>query len=247
MKPHRLSRQWEAIKGAPDVSLLGSWKDIISPDGQTISRNDKPQIPRWASLLFDSDPRFRQDPLLEPQTSTFFFRKQRALEIGLFDVGFDPFWLEDTDFVLRMYQRGRVVIIPESMIEYRTHSSQDDVKRIYDFKNIENHGFFFDKLKKDYLGPDSPEMFRRFQKLASRWLREAGTKIAWFPSGESIARTLLERARQNDWTDIRNWEYPFRFSLPKSIWPVPFAKPPDSHLVLPDHIDREWAETYLVV
>jgi len=246
MKPDRLSTQWELLRDNPEISLVGSWKDSISPDGKTVLEMDvKPQVPKWASILFRDDLRFSEDPLFEPQTSTFFFRKETSLRIGLFDENFDPFWLEDTDFVLRMYQQGQVSILSQSLIEYRTHSTQDELQRIYDFKNIENHGLFFEKLKRTYLDRRKSRVFEKFKKLSSRWLREAGTKIAWFSGGKNISEVLISRALKNDWSDIRNWEYPIRFLLPTSIWPTPFGKLPTKPLTLPPHINREWAENYL--
>ncbi len=248
MKPHRLFTQWEYLKDRKDVALLGSWKEMISPDGmQVIEKNAKPQVPRWASILFREGDGFRSAPLLEPQTSTFFFRKETARKIEGFDERYDPFWLEDTDFVLRMYQVGGIEVLPDSLVEYRTHTEAEEIRRIYDFRNTENHGIFFEKLKSLYLEPSRPAMRQRFRKLASRWLREAGTKIAYFRSGKEISRILLSRARNNDVTDIRNWEYPIRFSLPVSFWPRPFGQLPGQVFDLPDHIDRDWAIRFLEV
>ncbi|AFS53465.1 glycosyltransferase family 2 protein [Leptospirillum ferriphilum] len=248
MKPHRLYAQLEALKNHPEITLVGAWKDRVSPDGQTLlEKNDKPKIPRWASILFLDDSRFLKDPLFEPQTSTFFFRKETALEIGSFDETFDPFWLEDTDFVLRMYQRGRILIVPDSLIEYRTHTQEEEDYRIFDIRNIQNHGLFFEKLKGWYFSKSSPSMRKAFDKIASRWLRESAIKIIYFHGGEKISRVLLKRAIAANNLDIKNIECFLRFFLPSSLWPRPFNRIPLTRGVLPEDINLEWAKSFLSI
>ncbi len=243
MKPDRLKIQLNMMCERDDISLLGSWKDEVSSDGKTLlSRDVKPETPRWARLLFARRPRFRQDPLAEPQTSTFFFRKSTAIEIGMFDTRFDPFWLEDSDFVLRMYEAGKVLIVPQSLIFYRTHSKDDAEKRIFDFRLIENHALFFRLLKDRYGDSENDDLKRSLRKLESRWLRESGIKLLYFQSGEKLGSILLKRALEQDFLDLRNWKAFVLSRLSRPFYPKPFGVSPRVLYKLPDGIDDSWAQ-----
>ncbi|KGA93475.1 glycosyltransferase family 2 protein [Leptospirillum ferriphilum] len=248
MKPNRLLRQWEWLSQDFESVLLGAWKDRLSPDGnQLVSRSEKPQVPKWASILFEEDKRFQADPLHEPQTSTFFLRKDYALEIGGFDEAFDPFWLEDTDFVFRMYQKGKIGIVPESLVEYRSHNEEEENKRIFDILNIRNHGIFFQKLKYRFQEIGMSGAQKALRRISSRWLRESATKIAYFEGGLPISKILLKRALWADKKDIRNIFYIMRFSLHSRFWPRPFGRSPENIKILPEEFNFEWAQTFLQI
>ncbi|MHB8544912.1 MAG: glycosyltransferase family A protein, partial [Leptospirales bacterium] len=243
MKPDRLKIQLHHMCEHRDISLLGSWKDEISSDGKTLLNSDvKPEIPRWGKLLFAKRTRFLQDPLSEPQTSTFFFRKSTAIKIGMFDTRFDPFWLEDSDFVLRMYEAGKVSIVPQSLIFYRTHSKEDAEKRIFDFRLIENHALFFTVLKDRYKNSENGDLRRPLRKLESRWLRESGIKLLYFQKGRNVGGILLRRALKQDFFDIRNWETLILSMLPKPFYPKPFGVFPRNTYYLPECADEMWAQ-----
>lgn len=243
MKPDRLKTQLNLMCEHSDISLLGSWKDEVSSDGKTLLNRDvKPEIPKWSKLLFARRPRFLQDPLFEPQTSTFFFRKSTAIKIGMFDTRFDPFWLEDSDFVLRMYEAGKVSIVPQTLILYRTHSREDAEKRIFDFRLIENHALFFKILKDRYDGYGTEALKKSFSKLESRWLRESGIKLLHFQGGRKLGGILLRRALKQDFFDIRNWETLILSMLPRPFHPRPFGVFPKNTYYLPDGADEMWAQ-----
>jgi glycosyltransferase involved in cell wall biosynthesis len=242
MKPIRLSVQLDAILRNPEIALVGAWKDEVSPDGKTIIRHDaKPEIPRWAEYIFRHTERFRSEPLVEPQTSTFFFRKETALSADLFDIRFDPFWLEDSEFVLRMYEKGRVSIVPESLTEFRLHTTSDANRRIYDFDLITKHDLFFTILRDKYYSADDRESVRGFRKLRSRWLRESGIKILNLPGGERIGRKMISNAASEDPLNYKNWETLFLSGLSPSFRPKPFGVLPGPDDALPTYANETWA------
>ena len=239
----RLKLQLQKILSDKSLVLVASWFNEISPDGKVIvSRDNKPQIPRWWSILFQNSSFYRSRPFYEPQTSTFFFRASVAKEIGMFDKRFDPFWLEDTDFVFRMFQAGKVEIIPKSLVDYRTHSPEDSLRRIFDIDLIKNHDVFFNILKEKFyrVGGDVPQ--KNFFLLKSRWLRESGIKLLFYKNGDVLGKELIRKAFRLNPLDPKNLETVIRVNLPKAFYPRPFGVSPKMDLILPEYATLEWAQ-----
>ncbi len=241
MKPERLACQLEELRKDNAISLVGSWKNDVSPDGQTVVHPDaKPDIPRWAKYLFAHTERFKTDPLFEPQTSTFFFKKETALSIGLFDVRFDPFWLEDSEFVLRMYENGKVAIVPRSLIEFRLHSKKDANRRVYDFNLILKHDLFFSVLREKYFLKDDRLSMKGFKKLRSRWMRECGIKLLNLPHGETLGKQMILMAACTNPFNYKNWETCLFSMLPPIFHPKPFGIQSNPGDTIPDFVDSIW-------
>ena len=240
MKPDRLALQIDAISQDPGITMVGSWKDEISPDGVVIGKDSVPQIPRWASILFGKTDRWKLDPFYEPQTSTFFVRASAIKEVGMFDKRFDPFWLEDTDFSFRMYEKGRLVIVPKSLIEYRVHSEADSIKRIFDFGLILKHDLFFSILKEKYFLKDRSDSRSAFIKLKSRWLRESGIKMLAYQNGKRYGKNLIQKSLLLNPSDIQNWESFLRSRLPKFFYPRAFGVKGSIDASLPEYVDDQW-------
>ena len=240
MKPDRLEVQLEEIQKNDDIVLVGSWYDELSPDGQSILRRDsRPAIPRWWSILFEKNSAFRESPFYEPQTSTFFFRTSVAQKIGMFDPRFDPFWLEDTDFAFRMYQAGKIHIIPRSLVEYRTHPPSDSLRRIFDFGLIQKHNLFFSILRDKFYRKDDPKSRRAFLRLQSRWMRETGIKLLALKDGEAFGRHLLRKALSRAPFDPQTLEANLRIHLPRQFYPRAFGVQGPVDFSLPPDVDRE--------
>ena len=240
MKPDRLSLQIAAMREDPEITMVGSWKDEISPDGVLIGKDSIPQIPRWASILFGKTERWKRDPFYEPQTSTFFIRASAIEKVGMFDTRFDPFWLEDTDFSFRMYEKGRVVIVPQSLIEYRVHQKADSIRRIFDFGLILKHDVFFSILKEKYYLKDNSDSRSAFLKLKSRWLRETGIKMLAYQNGERYGKELIRKALLENPSDIQNWESFLRSWFIKRFYPRAFGVKGPIDAVLPEYVDDAW-------
>lgn len=243
MKPIRIEEQLRAIRSDSEISLVGSWKDDISPDGNTIVKKDcRPDIPRWAQIIFRNSEKFRECPLYEPQTSSFFFEKEKAEQIGCFDERFDPYWLHDTFFVYRMYLIGKIYNVPLALSEQRMHTLEDSSRRVFDLKRIDLTGLFYTILKENHLVSNDSESQSSFRKLRSRWLREAGVLFLSYSKGEEIGRKLISRSLEEEPLSPRNWETYFRSLLPRSFQPHPCGKMDKIHSDLPAFVTKEWVE-----
>ena len=244
MKPDRLKVQLEEIQKNDDIVLVGSWYDELSPDGQSVLRRDsRPAIPRWWSILFEKNPAFQENPFYEPQTSTFFFRTSVAQKIGMFDPRFDPFWLEDTDFAFRMYQAGKIHIVPRSLVEYRTHPPSDSLRRIFDFGLIRKHNLFFSILRDKFYRKDDPKSRRAFLRLQSRWMRETGIKLLALKDGEAFGRHLLRKALSRAPFDPQTLEANLRIQLPRRFYPRSFGVRGPVDFSLPPDVDRDFIDS----
>lgn len=242
MKPDRLKLQLEVLRQNQEISLVGGWKDEISADGRVVlEKNSAPQIPRWATILFGQSERWKKDPFYEPQTSTFFIRSSSIRDVGMFDPRFDPFWLEDTDFSFRMYEKGRVFIVPQSLVEYRVHPESDSIKRIFDLGLILKHDLFFSILKEKYFLKGKKESESAFKKLKSRWLRETGIKILAYPNGGKIGKDLIRRSFELNPLDMQSLEAFVRSILPTQFYPRAFGVKGPIDAVLPEFVDDRWA------
>ncbi len=242
MMPHRLERQIKALKDNPEAVLAGSWSNEVSPDGKTVVAKDaRPEIPRWANILFRHTKRGMEDPFYEPKTSTLFFRADVAREIGMFDLRFNPIWLEDTDFVFRMYEHGRIVVVPETLIDYRQHAGDDSARRIFDLGWTLNYGLFFSILREKYFVKGDRLSVESFQQLRSRWSRETGIKLLGFPNGVTVGRKLIHTAWKIDPFDLQNIEALIRSRLPRTFHPRPFRKKAPEGAMLPGFMDEAWA------
>ena len=244
MKPDRLKVQLEEIRKDDDIVLVGSWYDEISPDGKFTLRTDtKPAIPRWWTILFGADPVVRGNPFYEPQTSTFFFRSSVARKVGMFDRRFDPFWLEDTDFVFRMSQAGKIKIVPRSLVEYRTHPQSDSLRRIFDFGLIRKHDLFFSILRDKYYREENKKSRKAFAKLQSRWMRETGAKLLAMRKGEELGKFLISKALSRNPLDFQSLEAFVRIRLPRRFYPRAFGIRSSVDFPLPPEVDREWVDS----
>ncbi len=243
MNSERLRTQLDAIQKSEEIVLVGSWYDEISPDGSRVEKRDsKPFIPRWWRILFGQSSEFFSAPFYEPQTSTFFFRASVARKIGMFDPRFDPFWLEDTDFAFRMYQEGKVAIIPQSLVEYRVHPESDSLRRIFDFGLIRKHDVFFSILRDKFYRKDDQKSRRAFARLQSRWMRETGIKLLAMKGGETFGRRLVKKALSRDPFDPQNLEAGVRLQLPHRFYPRAFGIRGPLDFPLPSDVDEAFIE-----
>ena len=218
MYPNRLSKQLEAMEGSPEVSLVYGLLDIVSFDGQTIVEKNKVDLPgAWSTSLFGDHPRFKLDPLVEPRPSVTFFRKDRAIEAGLFDERFNPIFVEETDFYLRMWDLGPFKLVPEAVIAFRLPSPAFlNKKRTGNTNSLmakRNLSLFFSKLVEKYYRKNDQNIRRKFHKIQSQWLRELSMDVFGCRDGRRIGRSLLLRALWANPTDPKNWKWFLRSYL----------------------------------
>jgi glycosyltransferase involved in cell wall biosynthesis len=219
MYPHRLAKQFEAMERYPAASLVYGMLDCVSFDGRAIvERNKIESYGAWSFFLFGDQPRFKVDPLVEPRPSVIFCRKDRAVEAGFFDERFNPFWLEETEFYLRMWELGPFYLVPEPLVAFRLPSLDFLEKKRSGNTNwlmsCRNLNLFFSILLEKYYRKDDPDSKKKFKKIQSQWLRELSLEVFRHQDGRKIGRHLLLRAIQSCPTDPKNWKWYLRSFLP---------------------------------
>jgi len=223
MYPDRLKTQYAVLNQGKNFSMVASWVDWVSPEGNDILErggNIKPEV--WAKYIWGHTPMYKANPYREPRPSTFFFRKTVAIEIGLFDVRYSPNWLEDTDFILRMHEFGPIKIIEKSLVGYRMHSQEKSRQRNLNLVEVIHREYFFNDLKRKYFDRNDAKSREGFKKLQSRWLREAGEKFFAYDKGIDIGKALTRKAFNSRPIDFKNANNFIRSFMPRNFHPKPF-------------------------
>ena len=213
MKPNRLEVQRDLLLKRPEVSLVTAGYDIISPDGKNILKKNvfRPTdatprsfgfIEKAVISLFQScrpDHYARSFHFHMP--SAFMFRKETALKIGLFDIRFNPQFLEDYDFQVRIFKEGPFAQVPESLFFYREslwkleNESFDQIPSKYQVRSDwhQSDQVFFISLWKQFSGI-SPKNIPILKKVRAVILCTVGLHAIRFKGGESIGAILLRRS-----------------------------------------------------
>ena len=125
MIPNRLEKQIEAIEKNPEASIIHGRINYVAFDGRTIVKRDQSNdIQPWSRILFWDHPRFSTDPPRSIAPSVSLFSKNLASKLGGFDEQFNPFWVEDTEFSLRMWEQGPCIEIPAPLVSFRLPSPE---------------------------------------------------------------------------------------------------------------------------
>jgi glycosyltransferase involved in cell wall biosynthesis len=111
--PTRLEKQLAFLNAHPDVVLVGSQVEFIDPEGCAI--NLKPGIFLTHEEI-DAALLRKGWPLVHPAVM---MRRSAVLAIG----GYDQDWLtnQDHDLFLRLAEKGRLVNLPDVLLQYRQH------------------------------------------------------------------------------------------------------------------------------
>lgn len=219
MYPERLRLQRELLEKRPEVSLCHGRLDYVSFDNVVVEANAiGPTF--WnegPELLFARD-------FGSILPSTMFFRKKTALDIGIFDSHFNPAYLEDTDFCMRMAIAGEVVAVDRPIIRFRWASPSFLKKKrsniVGMYRRLLNQDYFFCKVvsRMDVSAIMKDRRTRRlFLKWKAKWLREAGLLFMPIPGGERIARSFLLRAFLEAPLEFKNIRHYIRSFYPEKI------------------------------
>lgn len=221
MYPERLSLQKRALKENPERSLVFSPMDIVSSDNAVVVESSKKHgnFPHFTNL---SEPLKESTRLIftDPLPSTIFFSRAMALKIGLYDTHFSPFFLEDTDFTLRMYQKGDFIEVPKPLIRFRL-PSEDFLRRkrkgsVYLYRNLLNKDYFFSKVtflleQSGMIGDTSVR--RALSVWRARWLKEISFSFLGTRNGSSQSRLLLLRSLHDNPLDVSTYKHFLRSFL----------------------------------
>ncbi len=219
MYPNRLEKQLDVALRNVNCSIVYADMDLCSQSGLKLEKkffsSDK--------LIYSEDiliwsPRYKQDPPLFTFPSIMFFSKERALECGMFDEKFNPFFHEDTDFCLRMWELGPFVKVCESLGMFREASADFLAMKRKGMLSLylreRNQNQFFNKCVHKYFNPRNKINLRSFKKLQSRLLRELACHVLKFEEGKLLGRALIQRAVRASPSDWKNWKWFLRTFLP---------------------------------
>jgi glycosyltransferase involved in cell wall biosynthesis len=104
--PERLARQLEVMRAHPEVVLVGSLSEGIDASGRRVRPRD-----RWRLVRASLYPPFPHGSVM--------FRRAAFEEVGGYRE--ECAGWEDQDLFLRLTRRGRVVVLPETLLLYRYH------------------------------------------------------------------------------------------------------------------------------
>jgi glycosyltransferase involved in cell wall biosynthesis len=104
-RPERLQRQLEAMQGESHVVLVGALADGIDSEGRRVRPRDRWRLIRCTEIPFTH--------------GSAMFRRRAFDEAGGYRPAAGP-WA-DVDLLLRLGDRGRVVVLPEALYSYRYH------------------------------------------------------------------------------------------------------------------------------
>ena len=224
MYPERLSIQKSSLTQFPNAILSYGFMDVISSDSKVIIQNKKECS--YFSFFSGSIKKHKDLSGLrfpDPLPSSIFFKKQVAKNIGLFDIHYNPCFLEETDFYFRLSQVGDFINVGQSIIRFRMPSKDFLRKKRIDilkkYRLILNQDYFFSKIikflkEKNLL--ENPYIQRDIKRMKARWLREISFDFLATPGGEKLARLLLWRAIREWPSDLKSVKHLIRSFFPFS-------------------------------
>ena len=218
MYPDRLYLQKTALEKRPEASLSYGLIDRVSQDNQKILSPSADSSPfmHFIRCSLPVQECIRLDfPDIPP--SALFFSKKILLKTGMFDVHLTPFFLEDTDFCMRLYQSGPFVQIEKPVIRFRMPSSdflkKKRKKTLDRYRIIQNQDYFYSKVvshirhKKVF---DNLEIQKSLSAWRARWLKEIGMSFLGLKDGVLFARSLFIRSLFENPNDISTLKHFFR-------------------------------------
>ena len=219
MKPNRLQHQRDILASRPDLSLVTCAYDRISHDGLKVleERVYSPTLQsvmwqsleqEFAKLYGHSFPASHVKTFSLTIPSTFFLRKETAINAGLFDIRLNPRWCEDYELQTRLFLQGPFYRIPDPLIGYRAASL--DAQRLKEqqisgFERYWQDQRFFTILWENFSG-FGPETQAALKKIRSLWLKSVGLHFIGYQEGVRIVRTLFKRSLLSHPGDKEIWK-----------------------------------------
>ncbi len=114
-EPNRLAVQIAEFANRPSLAVLGSSATLIDQDSSVIGFRSVVTGPRRVALSL-----LWRNQLIHPAVA---FRRSLVMELGGYDPRSSPIF-EDYDLWLRVVGRGEVDNLPEPLLRYRRHGSQ---------------------------------------------------------------------------------------------------------------------------
>jgi glycosyltransferase involved in cell wall biosynthesis len=169
--PERLMRQWEVMRGSPDVALVGTLCDGIDATGRHVRPRD-----RWRLARRSEFPPFPHGSVM--------FRRDAFDEVGGYNE--DRVGGEDQDLFLKIARRRRVVVLPDLLYHYRYHVSCSSLD-FFLARAAGNNGFRHNG-EQDSHGPDMHA------------IRSIGALQLWAGHRPEALRLLLASGAHKSWS-----------------------------------------------
>lgn len=200
LQPGALTNALHTLKSSPDIGAVGGKivlldgslqeaGSIVWQDGSCLGygRGDNPQAPSYM---------FRRD--VDYCSGAFLLTPRRIWnELGGFDESFKPAYYEETDYCMRLWERGlRVVYEPSTvLVHYEFASSESSASAIQ--LQVEHRQILADRhratLGRQYLPNSANVLLARSKGAGERVLFfDERVPHVWLGSGLPRARTILQ-------------------------------------------------------
>ena len=252
MYSDRLQKQVDLFDLYPESSIISCWDDLISPEGEMISKNNTPGEFFPAKLLFENTDRYKKTPFMHFLPSSMLFSRKTAISVGLFDLRFNPCGNEDFDFLFRMYEFGPFRIVPQSGIQYRYTDNKFESKK-WNYNGARNLALWektnllFEVIQ-SYKFKDRPRISKReLRIIQAQWTRELGCFLMRYPNKRIQAKKLLKRSLSYDKKKYKSIKYLIRYFYPKFLIANAFNFEKDeefpNNFIFPENFEKNWFAT----
>ena len=231
MKPERLDRQIQILQDNPDVSLVSCHHDLITFDGVEVIQRNIPELSYSSKSTLELKKILKDlfEPFGFPYIDSFdlfsasflLFRRDDALKAGLFDSRLNPRGKDDWEFVMRMFELGRFVLIPEALQYFRDENPQTrkfKLKAKHEKRVLLHEQKFIGILWERY-GQTIPQNKASFKKLVCYTLNRFGCYLMGFKEGKKLGKNFLKRALILDPSDVAFWKNYTKTWAPSSFHP----------------------------
>lgn len=210
MAPTRLAHQVASLQSDSRAVLAHHPVAYSNNEGSIIVEGCRhPKVPEWSNVL--------TSPFPNPFLPTILVRRNAAIESGLFDERFDPFWLEDLDFSFRVFMVGAFAYQNKPLTIVRPHNNKEQQWREatdYSWHSIKNAALFFEKLRDLHYVPTDRANRRNFLRAQAHWIRGNAKPLFSTERTVEYGRIMYSRALRADSADMRNWKQFMRSRLP---------------------------------
>lgn len=224
MTKDRLSRQLFAMESNPNCSIVHSLVACIpysNPENvlyiQSVGHEFYNKFLYFHVEEYLNSP--ETSPISIPMTaSSMFFKKQTAIDAGLFDELLDPQGPEDHEFALRMFDYGPYLLLKEPVVLYRLPDpiyAQNKRKGISWINTVRSHERLYEIFVNKFGGLKKTKIDLGLRQLKSVWIRECSVEFLRYRGGRSVARKLLLRSLSVYKWDMKTYKSLIRTYFPK--------------------------------
>ncbi len=195
--PNRLERQLEYLEANPDIVVLGSYMDKIDVEGNIIGHT---QVGPTSVEAFKQLDRTKHVAVVVNPSAIF--NRKIALQVGKYDERLTA--AQEVELWDRMSAFGPVVVLPESLVQYRIHGNSTSVKKYFEQRMY--HDFIVERYKaklqgktltleqhlKNYKGlPILRRIIRDMRIRGGLHYRIAGVRVANKQYGRAIFSLII--------------------------------------------------------